>query len=218
MDTRKRRIILVRHGETEWNSAFRFQGRTDVPLRESGLAQADLLARRLAGARLDKVYTSPLARARQTASAIARMNESVREVTAVDGLSEMSFGRWEGLRISEIRELHPDLFSSWSKDPSSTTPPGGEGFSDLIVRVSRALEGILSGEGDNLVVVCHGGTIRALLSLLIGISPAAAWKFRTDNCSITAVDLTPERTTLRYVNDTLHIRVGRDYAGSLPLL
>jgi len=218
MDTRKRRIILVRHGETEWNSAFRFQGRTDVPLAESGLAQADLLALRLAGARLDKVYTSPLARARQTASAIARMNESVKEVTAVDELSEMSFGGWEGLRLSEIRELHPDLFSSWSKDPSATAPPGGECFSDLIARVSRALEGILSGEGDKLIVVCHGGTIRAILSILIGIPPAVAWKFRTDNCSITAVDLAPDRTTLRYVNDTLHIRVGRDYAGSLPLL
>ena len=218
METRKRKILLVRHGETEWNSAFRFQGRTDVPLSERGLAQAGLLAQRLARVPLDKVYTSPLMRAHQTASAIVRLNDGVEEATAVDDLSEMSFGRWEGLRLGEIRERYPDLFSAWSKDPSSTTPPGGESFPDLIVRVDRVLRKILSEEGDNLLLVCHGGTIRAFLSTLMGIPPVSAWRFRTDNCSITAVDLAPDRITLRYVNDTLHIRVGKDYAGSLPLL
>jgi len=218
METRKRRILLVRHGETEWNSAFRFQGRTDVPLSERGLSQAGLLAQRLAGVPLDKVYTSPLLRAYQTADAIVRLNEDVREATTIADLSEMSFGRWEGLRIGEIREQYPDLFSAWSSDPSSTTPPGGESFPELIARVGRVLDQVLAGEGDNLLVVCHGGTIRAFLSVLMDLPPVTAWRFRTDNCSITAIDLSPDRTTLRYVNDTLHTRVTPELAGSLPLL
>ena len=218
METRKRRLILARHGETEWNSAFRFQGRTDVPLGERGLAQAELLALRLAKVPLDRIYSSPLARAHKTASVVAGMNENTGEVTAIEEFSEMSFGRWEGLRIDEVQEIYPVLYSSWRDDPSSTVPPGGESFSDLVSRVGRGLQEILSRDGDTLLVVCHGGTIRAALSFLAGIPSTSAWKFRMDNCSISAVDLTPDRTTLRYVNDALHTRVERDLAVRLPLL
>jgi len=218
METRKRRLILARHGETEWNSAFRFQGRTDVPLGGRGLAQAELLALRLAKVPLDRIYSSPLARAHQTASVVAGMNENTGEVTAIEEFSEMSFGRWEGLRIDEVRELYPALYSSWRDDPSSTVPPGGESFSDLVSRVGRGLQETLSRDGDTLLVVCHGGTIRAALSFLAGIPSTSAWKFRMDNCSISAVDLTPDRTTLRYVNDALHTRVEGELAARLPLL
>ncbi len=217
MDPRKRRLILVRHGETEWNSAFRFQGRTDVPLGEKGLAQADLLSRRLAGVCVHRIYSSPLARAHQTASIVAGRNSLAGEVRPVEEFSEMSFGSWESLRLEEVRERHPDLYEPWREDPSSVTPPGGESFLDLVARVGEGIRRILSDEGDTLLVVCHGGTIRAALSILVGVPPASSWKFRVDNCSITSIDVAPDRITLRYVNDTVHLHVDGTKAGDLPL-
>jgi len=217
MEGRKKRLILARHGETEWNSAFRFQGRTDVPLGPNGLAQADLLSRRLSGVCMDMIYSSPLSRAHQTACIVAGRSSCSGEVIPVEEFSEMSFGSWESLRLAEVRDRYPDLYHPWREDPSSVTPPAGESFGDLIKRVGEGIERVLSGDGDTLLVVCHGGTIRAALSFLVGVPPVSSWKFRVDNCSITAIDIATDRITLRYVNDTVHLHVDGSKAVDLPL-
>lgn len=217
MDRKKRKLILVRHGETDWNSAFRFQGQTDVPLGEKGRRQAMLLAERLGAVVLDRVYSSPLARAFETASIITERSSHACGIVAMAGLSEMSFGRWEGLTLTEVQRKDPVLFLSWMGDPSSVLLPGGESFDGLVSRVGSALGTILSGVGENILIVCHGGTIRAALVSLLGIPPAAAWKVRVDNCSITTIDISPERTTLRCTNDTLHLKAADSLAGVLPL-
>ena len=140
------------------------------------------------------------------------------ELTTLEELSEMSFGDWESLTISEIRNMDSGFFSSWRENPSALTAPGGEPFNDLISRVGSALEKILASGDETLLVVCHGGTIRAAVSSLIGISPQASWKLRVDNCSITAIDITEERTTLRYANDAVHLRMPPGEAGRLPVM
>ena len=215
--TAKRRILLVRHGETEWNSAFRFQGRIDVPLSDNGRAQASLLAERLANCCFDRVFSSPLSRACETARIVIKGHQGV-ELTTLGELSEMSFGEWESLTISEVREKDPGFFASWRENPSELTAPGGEPFEGLIARVGSAIEGILASGGETLLVVCHGGTIRAALSALIGVSPQAAWKFRVDNCSITAIDITEERTTLRYANDAVHLKMKPGEVRYVPVM
>jgi broad specificity phosphatase PhoE len=97
-----RKILLVRHGLTDWNYASRFQGRTDVPLNKEGMAQAEKVARRVEGWPVDAVYSSPLTRARQTADIIAaRLHKSA---TIIDDLVEVNFGMWEGLYFKELME------------------------------------------------------------------------------------------------------------------
>ena len=122
MGHKKQKLILVRHGETEWNSAFRFQGQTDVPLGEEGRRQAVLLADRLGAVEFDRVYSSPLSRAFETASIIRKRSSFPMDIVTRPELSEMCFGTWEGLTLSEIQKNDPPLFLSWREDPSSVSP------------------------------------------------------------------------------------------------
>lgn len=218
MSQKKQKLFLIRHGETEWNSAFRFQGQTDVPLGDTGRRQARLLAERLKTINFDNIYSSPLSRALETASIIKERASRVSSIVRSDGLSEMCFGNWEGLTLAEVQKNDPARFLSWREDPSSVSPPGGESFDDLVSRAENALNSILLDEPGNVLIVCHGGTIRAVLVALVGIPPAAVWKVRVDNCSLTAIDLNPERAMLRFSNDTAHLRVDASLAGEIPIL
>ncbi len=205
MGEKRQKLIFVRHGETGWNSSFRFQGQTDVPLGEEGRRQSALLAERLSHVSFDRIYSSPLSRAFETASIISGRVLIPDGIIKMEGLSEMCFGRWEGLAPAEIQEKDPDLFHSWWKDPSSVTPPGGEPFHGLVSRAGAALRTILKDDDENILVVCHGGTIRAALTALLDVPPSAAWKVRVDNCSISIMDVHENWIMLRYMNDTIHL-------------
>ena len=109
-------LLLVRHGQTEWNASGRFLGQTDVPLDETGRAQAVQLARGLVG-RVDAVYTSPAARARETARAI------VPDPVQIDGLRELNQGALEGLRFDQALPRFPDFFAAWAEDPACASVP-----------------------------------------------------------------------------------------------
>ena len=106
-----RQILLVRHGRTGWNDAHRFQGRTDIPLNEAGLAQAERLAERLAPWPLDAVWSSPLLRTRQTAAAVASRHGM--EPRVLDELVEVNFGPWEGMHLKTLREQEHDQLRAW---------------------------------------------------------------------------------------------------------
>src|SRR3989337_2728452 len=102
------RLILVRHGESEWNRIGRYQGQADAPLSDLGLRQADALANRLRHEQIDAIYTSPLQRARKTAEAIARFHPEI-PFTEDPGLHEIHHGEWQGLLAHEVREKYPEL-------------------------------------------------------------------------------------------------------------
>ena len=117
------RLLLVRHAETDWNRERRYQGWRDTPLSESGRGQAEAVARLLAGERLAAVWSSPLARARDTAAAIAGPQDlPVREAAA---FKEMRFGEWEGLTSAEVRARFPVLYQDWRDTPHLVAVPGG---------------------------------------------------------------------------------------------
>lgn len=217
MDPRKIRLILVRHGETEWNSSFRFQGQTDIPLGDEGRRQASLLAERLSQVQFEKICSSPLSRAYETAAIITAVSSSAPAIVPLEQLSEMCFGDWEGLTTGEVEKKFPDLFSDWRDDPSKVHVPGGESFGDLVERVGTGIRRVISGGERNILAVCHGGTIRAALVSMIGIPVSASWKLRVDNCSITAIDIGPERITLRYSNDTAHLHAAPGLAARIPV-
>jgi len=147
-------LLLVRHGETDWNREHRVQGHTDVPLNAVGRAQAEALAESLADALLAGVYSSDLARARQTAEIVSRHQGLA--VVLEPGLREKNFGSWEGLTDVEIADRFPESVRGRWGD--------GESTEDVAARVLPAIERIRARHpGESVLVVSHGGPIRIIL-------------------------------------------------------
>jgi broad specificity phosphatase PhoE len=146
-------LYLVRHGETEWNAARRIQGRTDIPLNDTGREQARRAAELLARRRWQGVYTSPLGRAHETARIIAD-RLGLEGVTDIDALVERDYGEAEGMGFDEIEALYPE----------GVRAPGQETREEVAARVVPALLELAERHpGERLVIVSHGGAIRAVL-------------------------------------------------------
>lgn len=200
-----RQILLVRHGRTSWNDAHRFQGRTDIPLNEAGIAQAERLAERLAPWPLDAVWSSPLLRTRQTAAAVASRHGM--EPRVLDELVEVNFGPWEGMHLKTLREQEHDQLRAWMKDPFFHGPEGSETWEAIRARVQRAMEIILKDAGERVVVVSHGGIMRALFVVLLDLDPHSVWNIKTSNCAISGIEVREYQTSLTFSNDDLHLRI-----------
>jgi broad specificity phosphatase PhoE len=158
--------VLWRHGQTVWNAERRFQGQSDIPLDETGQAQAGRAARLLAGLRPDLIVSSDLSRAASTAAALARLTGL--EVTLDKDLRERHGGCWEGLTDTEIRRRYPAEHASWD-------PPDGEPSLVVAERVAVALHRIAATVGEPgmksglAVVVSHGAALRLGMSRLLGM-------------------------------------------------
>jgi probable phosphoglycerate mutase len=158
--------VLWRHGQTVWNAERRFQGQSDIPLDETGQAQAERAARLLAALRPDLIVSSDLSRAAGTAAALARLTGL--EVSLDKDLRERSGGSWEGLTDTEIRTRYPVEHASW-------TPPDGEPSAVVAERVAGALHRAaeaVSGPGMTTglaVVASHGAALRLGMSRLLGM-------------------------------------------------
>ena len=164
------RLVLWRHGQTAWNAGRRFQGQSDIPLDETGLAQAERAARLLAGLRPDLIVSSDLIRATATAAPLARLTGL--EVTLDKDLRERHGGVWEGLTDAEIRARYPEEHANW-------IPPDGESSAAVADRVTAALQRIAATVGEDgyaghlAVVVSHGAALRLGLSRLLGLPQEA---------------------------------------------
>ena len=162
-------LLLVRHGETDWNRERRFQGHADPPLNETGREQARALAEQLAGDAIAAVYTSDLRRARETAEIVAAKLDA--EIVALRELREIDVGSWQGLSWPEIEEQDPDGVERWRRDGHGWH--GGETYEELGARIVAALSGIVARHpGERVVVVGHGGTVRATRAFVDGVSVA----------------------------------------------
>lgn len=205
-----RRLLLARHGQSVSNAVRRFQGAQDVALSPLGIRQAEALRRAMGRRRIAHVYASPLERARRTALIAAEG----RPVTVVDDLRELSLGEWEGCTVEEIRTRPGDPYASWVRDPVRCAPPGGEPLPDVQARVLRAIEEIARAHpnGDDVLIVSHGGVISALLAHWLGLPLSSIWRIAVANCSLT--EIAPPRVVS--VNETGHLR-GVDPAVTAPL-
>ncbi|MBO8137466.1 MAG: alpha-ribazole phosphatase [Desulfotomaculum sp.] len=180
------RLFLVRHGETEWNAANKFQGHTDVSLSDVGREQAERLALNLQKFNISAVYASDLSRARETAEIITS-NLNI-PVICREELREINFGDWEGLTVEEIKHRYEDVVKKWWKDPSNTRIPGGEILSDLVNRVVDSIIKIINQHpGENVLVVTHGGVVRSIICYVLGISINEYWRLQMKNCSLTII-------------------------------
>ncbi|GAO01670.1 histidine phosphatase family protein [Anaeromyxobacter sp. PSR-1] len=166
----ERHVLLVRHGETDWNAAGRLQGQTDVPLNANGRAQALALAVRLRAEGVRAIGSSDLSRARGTAELVG--GALGLEVALVDeDLRERGYGAWEGLTRGECAARDPDAWARHLADPR-TPPPGGETTEALLARVVPAIHRAAERLATPALVVTHGGVMRAFLSAVLDGGPA----------------------------------------------
>jgi broad specificity phosphatase PhoE len=199
------RIILVRHGETPWNVTLQYQGQANVPLNERGLEQARRAAQRLAPYGATGLYSSDITRAWQTAEVIGAAL-GLRP-TAVPELREIDVGQWEGLTPEELYRRFPDHMAEYRRDPARTVRLGGESYAQLQARALVALTRIQEAQqqGDVVVAVSHGGTIRALLCHVIGLDLGNFGRMWLDNGSLTELRLGRNGWRLMRLNDNAHV-------------
>jgi probable phosphoglycerate mutase len=154
-------LTFVRHGETDWNREQRFQGQIDVPLNDTGQAQARRLADALAGERFDLIVSSDLERARQTAWPLEQQ-QATRALAQADW-REQGFGVLEGLSVAEIKARHPQLWAQWLRHDADDRLPDGESVREFHARVIGAVRSLVQAhEGRRLLVVTHGGVLDML--------------------------------------------------------
>ena len=198
------RLLLIRHGQSTWNSEHRIQGQLDPPLSNEGRRQAERVGQRIAGRHFAGFYSSDLKRAFETAQAIEAATGLQAEPMA--GLREIFLGEWEGLRTDDLAQRFPEAWASWTDEPDWDLVPGGEGAALFETRVAAALDEILSrhAQGD-VVVVTHGGVIQIALHRVIGRPSRGLFPFKIQNASISVIERRDGRMVIGGVNDTSHL-------------
>ncbi|OAN42804.1 phosphoglycerate kinase [Chloroflexus islandicus] len=199
------RLILIRHGETPWNRTLQYQGHALVPLNERGREQARRAAFRLARSGAVAIYSSDLPRAWETAEIIGE-HLSLRPIAMPDW-REIDVGLWEGLTPDELYQRFPDHMREYDRDPAGTVRLGGESYAQLQARVLRAFRQIESSHqsGETIIVVSHGGSIRALFCHIIGLDLANFGKLWLDNGSLSEIVRGRSGWRLLRMNDVAHL-------------
>jgi broad specificity phosphatase PhoE len=203
------RLLLIRHGETDWNNEQRVQGHSDTPLNANGIAQARQLAARVATEEaFAAMYASPLARARVTAEIVAARCGATPVFD--DRLKEQMLGEFEGLTDAEFEQRFPGALAAWRADPIRSPIPGQETRDAFQRRVQSFLDDLRARhtDGTRIALVTHSGTIGMMLATLIGLDIGKRFPFWFDNASLSRVDLSGGRVRLRLLNDTCHLRDG----------
>ncbi|MEM3736978.1 MAG: histidine phosphatase family protein [Candidatus Bathyarchaeia archaeon] len=198
-------IIIVRHGETEWNARGIFRGRKDVTLSEVGIRQAELLGRRLSAVKLEAIYSSPLKRALATAARIAEY-QPVKQVEVSKSLIDMDYGEWEGKSEREVAGLYGDTYEMWRLAPHQVRIPGGESLDDVRKRVISVIDTITSKHRGSVALVAHRVVNKVLICALLGLDNSHFWNIRQDNAGITIFSYEANRFILFKHNDTSHLR------------
>ena len=184
------RLILVRHGETDWNKAGRFQGQIDIPLNENGRGQAAAARDFLKDIPIDRAWSSTLSRPTETAQIILEAHPDV-PLTQIDGLVEIGHGLWEGKLESEIRDGWSELLDTWKRAPETVQMPEGETIQDVWARSVRSW-GEIAGElkpEETVLVVAHDAVNKTILCDLLGLTPADIWAVKQGNGGVTVVDI-----------------------------
>ena len=198
-------MILVRHGQTDWNKEGIFRGRIDVSLNAAGVREAEIIGEKLRGTDPDAVCSSPLSRAMDTARCIASFRG--RPVKTLQEFVDMDFGAWQGLSRAKVRERYPKLFEKWVSRPDRVRIPGAETLGGVRKRALKGLDALLEANGGGtVVVVSHGLVNKLLLCAVLGLGDSQFWKIKQDNGAINLFTHTRDGTKLVLMNDTTHLR------------
>ncbi len=199
------RIILVRHGQTIWNQVDRFRGHADVPMDETGLAQALVTSVCIAAQwQPGVVYAGPLSCTIKTAEAIAQPFKLL--VQMEEDLIDVDCGKWQGLTPDEVRQGWPVEFENYLHAPAAFRFPGGEGLEDARLRLTKCEED-LSGRHPNqtIVLVSHTASNRLIILSALGLDTRGFWKMRQEPCAINVLEGDPGHFALVTMNETGHL-------------
>lgn len=199
-------IKLIRHGETEWNLLGKFQGCTDIELSKVGINQAKLLKGRING-EFDYIYSSPLSRALETAKIVTSNTD--KEVFIAPEIREINFGEWEGLTVKEISENYPEIFKAWRTDKKMSYICGGDASINNAANRAKdcILEIVSKHKGKTVLIVAHGGIIKAGLIVIFEWDMTMYHKIALGNTCINTIVFNEEmRPALVGLNDTNHLK------------
>lgn len=187
------KIILIRHGETEYNNKGIFRGRMDVELNENGKEQAHELAQELEEQfDINKIYTSPLIRSKETAVILGE--ELDLEVVEEDGFNNIDLGNWQGTPKEEIKTKFPNMWKKWVYQPEELEIPSGETLNGILKRVKEAINRTVGeNKGKTIAIVSHRSILKVLIAYLLGIKQDYFWKFRLENCSYSIFNYSDDR-------------------------
>jgi len=197
------RLVLIRHGETDYNCEKKYCGFSNPTLNKRGLWQAHKLFEKLKAITIEKVYASSLKRAMMTAKIIFPQ----QEIEAVEDLCEMNFGIFEGLAYDVIIKKHSQIYQSWINNPEKVKIPKGEGLIDLDKRVNETLSKIiLQNQDKTIAAISHGGAIRTILCRVLKLPLRAFWQVKQDTAAVNIIDYTKQTEPVLILNnDVSHL-------------
>ena len=198
-------LVLVRHGETDWNKLGRFQGQGDISLNSLGMAQAKETARAVASYKHTAVYSSPLRRTMQVAEEISRMGGM--RVVGVAGFQELDLGDLDGVSGEEMRSGWPEVLTAWHEDPAGVSMPNGESLGELQERAWNALVELENAhpQEEALIIVSHNFAIRALVCKVLGMPLTNFHRMSLSLSSISVVESDQQEHKLTCFNSTSHL-------------
>lgn len=201
------RLLLVRHGETDWNRAGKFQGQIDVPLNDNGREQSRKAAEFLKNIKLDFAISSSMLRPKETAEIILKYHSGL-QLELRHELREISHGLWEGKFESEIESSYPGLLEEWKTTPETVQMPEGENLQQVWQRAIASWQDIVKSVSGTGIVVAHDAINKAILCHLFGLEPKHFWKFKQGNGAVSVIDYPhgPEGLpVLQAMNVTTHL-------------
>lgn len=189
-------LILIRHGQTDWNLKKRYCGFVDLSLNQIGKKQAEGLRKRFKKEKVDKVYSSDKKRAVQSAEIIFKG----REIEKIEDLREIHFGVFEGFTHKEVMEKYPEIYRRWLKDPFSVVIPGGEGLQNFKKRIIKAFKKIVTlNKGKAAAVVCHGGPISIFINHIL--KSKDFWGKIPSSASVSIIEFKNGKPRIELFND-----------------
>jgi broad specificity phosphatase PhoE len=199
------KLLLVRHGETEWNKLGKFQGHCDIALNARGLAQARETAQAVVTWQHSAVYASPLCRTMRVAEEISQAGG--KPVVPVAGLKELGLGDLEGVTGEEMRAGWPEIYAAWREDPGSVAMPNGESLAQLQSRAWEAVTAleIAHAQDEALVIVSHNFAIRTIIGKLLGMPLSNFHRMSLSLASISVVECDQRGRRLLSYNSTCHL-------------
>jgi alpha-ribazole phosphatase len=198
------RLLLVRHGSTEFNTGRRFMGYSDIDLNTVGYTQAEKLRDYLADEKIDAVYSSDLKRTLVTAEIIS--SDRRLDIVTCPELREVNYGTCEGLTFQEIGNRYPDVAEKCINFTVKLEFPEGETFEEFIERTCQFLSMLYNHEpSETILVVSHNGPLKVLVCHLLGIDMEHWWQIRIDIASLSIVDISTRGAMLSRLNDTSHL-------------
>jgi len=199
------RIILVRHGQTPWNKDKIFRGSRDIPLNDTGREEARLAGEWLKGEPLHAAYCSPLSRARDTGEAIARHHGL--KVSDLPGLTDLYYGDWEGMLLTEVKVTYADLYRQWKTAPHTVRFPHGETLDEVKGRALAAVAEVVKRHPDQTVLLAaHRAVNKVLIAACIGLDNSHFWRIGQDTTAVNRFDYVNGVWQIMLLNDTCHLR------------